>query len=348
MKLTNWILTAALAAPIIALGLWCSIALAGENPPSQPAVQAGWLTSPEEAMTIAQKEGKDILVDFSGSDWCGWCVKLEEEVFSTKEWASTGAKKYVMLLADFPRSKELPKEQKERNEKLKSEFMIQGFPSIFLLDASGAPYAKTGYQPGGPGKYMEHLNGLSRQKDEKHALTKQIAEAPAKDKPALLNQLIVKLNEWEIGFWYPGFKEEAVKLDEGNQQGFRLKYSFDMVYYYHGKQNKQKQDYYFEIVKKLSPEKTVEIELDFKIEEIQSKYYGKSDWKSALVELNTLAKTSYKGEAGQKLYYQIALAHNGLKDTKQVKENLQKAHDLAPDSERGQEIKRILEQLKDK
>jgi hypothetical protein len=121
-----------------------------------------------------------------------------------------------------------------------------------------------------------------------------------------------------------------------------------MVYYYHGKQNKPKQDYYFEIVKKLSPEKTVEIELDFKIEEIQSKYYNKQDWKSALVELNTLAKTGYKGEAGQKLYYQIALAYNGLKETKQVRENLQKAHDLAPDSERGQEIKRILEQLKDK
>ena len=346
MKLINLMLTAALVAPIIALGFWCSTALAGENLSGQPAVQSGWLTSMEEAKNIARKEGKDILVDFTGTDWCVWCIKLDEEVFSTKAWAAGGAKQFVMLQLDFPRNKELAKGQKEHNQKLKEEFEVQGFPTIFLLDADGAPYAKTGYQPGGPVKYLEHLNGLSRQKDEKNALARQIAEAPAKDKPALLNQLIGKLNEWEIGFWYPGFKEEAANLDEDNKQGFRLKYALELVYFYHGKQNKQKQDYYFEIVKKLSPAKTGEIELDFKIEEIQSKYYGKKDWKGALVEFESLAKADYKGEAGQKLYYQIALAHNGLKDQKQARENLQKARDFAPDSELGREIKQILEKMK--
>lgn len=334
MKLSSKILIAGLGL-IGILGLWQAALSAGEK----------WLTSMEDAKNKARKEGKDILIDFSGSDWCGWCIKLEEEVFSTQAWADTGAQKYIMLLADFPNQKQLPKKQKEHNDKLKDEFMIQGYPSVFLLDADGAPYAKTGYQQGGPENYLAHLAGFAQRKDEKNELTKQIKDAPAGEKLDLLEQMIDKLNKWDVGFWYTGFKEEIVKLDKDNQKGLQLKYAAELVYYYHGKKNKAKQDLYLDMVRKLSKEKTAQIELDFKIEDIQSKYYNKSDWKGALAELNTLAKAGYQGEPAQKLYYQIAVVYNGLKDPKLILENLRKALEFAPDSAFAPEIRGTIEKL---
>jgi len=88
----------------------------------------GWLTSFDDAKKVAKEENKDILLDFSGSDWCGWCIKLEKEVFSTQEWKKEGTKKFVMLLADFPKQKSLPKAQQEHNEKLNRKFAVEGFP----------------------------------------------------------------------------------------------------------------------------------------------------------------------------------------------------------------------------
>jgi thioredoxin-related protein len=337
MKLLKKLLAAGLVLSAV-LGVWHSAVFAGD----------GWLTSMDEAKKLAAKESRDILIDFSGSDWCGWCIKLDQEVFSTKEWAETGAKQFVMLLADFPNKKELPKSQKERNDKLQDEFGVQGFPTVFLLDADGAPYAKTGYQQGGPGKYLEHLGRLAGRKQEKKELIGLINQAADEEKPALLEQLIEKLNQWEVGFWYAGLKEETVKLDKDNQQGLRLKYAAELAYYYHGRKDQPKQDYYFAIVKKLSPEKTAQIELDFKIEELQGKYYRTQKWKEALAELETLAKSKYPAESAQKLYYQMALAHNGLQDQKAVLANLRKALDFAPDSRLGSEIKNIIKQLEGK
>ncbi len=117
----------------------------------------GWMTDWEAAKKKAAEEKKDLLVDFTGSDWCGWCIKLDKEVFSEAKFKDEASKQFVFVSLDFPQKKELPKEEKEQNEKLQKEFGVQGFPTIFLTDASGKPFGKTGYQPGGPEKYLEHL-----------------------------------------------------------------------------------------------------------------------------------------------------------------------------------------------
>ncbi|GAA5127890.1 thioredoxin family protein [Luteolibacter yonseiensis] len=119
-----------------------------------------WETDYEVAKKRAKDEKKDILVDFTGSDWCGWCIKLKKEVFDKPEFQEYAKKHLVMLELDFPRKKQLPAKEKEQNEKLSQEFQIEGFPTILLLKASGREIARTGYQEGGPEKYIEHLKGL--------------------------------------------------------------------------------------------------------------------------------------------------------------------------------------------
>jgi thiol-disulfide isomerase/thioredoxin len=121
----------------------------------------GWLTDFEAAKKQAAAEKKDILVDFTGSDWCGWCIKLDKEVFSTD--AFKAQKDFVLVSLDFPRRKEIPADQKARNEALMRLWGVRGFPTIILTNAKGEAYARTGYQAGGPDKYLPHLAELRKQ-----------------------------------------------------------------------------------------------------------------------------------------------------------------------------------------
>jgi thioredoxin-related protein len=119
-----------------------------------------WETDLEVAKKRAKAENKKILADFTGSDWCGWCIKLKKEVFDTPEFQEYANKHLVMLELDFPKRTELPAELKEQNDKLAKEFQVQGFPTILLMNSRGKEVGRTGYQEGGPEKYIEHLKKL--------------------------------------------------------------------------------------------------------------------------------------------------------------------------------------------
>lgn len=127
----------------------CSIAFAG-----------AWEDNFETAKATAAKEKKPILIDFTGSDWCGWCIKLDKEVFSKKEFKDYAKDNLVLFTADFPHDKSQSKKLKEQNEELSKKYGVTGFPTIVLIDAEGKKLAETGYQEGGPEKYVEHLKKL--------------------------------------------------------------------------------------------------------------------------------------------------------------------------------------------
>jgi len=119
-----------------------------------------WETDFEVAKKRAKDENKKILADFTGSDWCGWCIKLKKEVFDKPEFQEYAKKNLVMLEVDFPNKKKLPAKEKAQNDKLSVEFKVNGYPTILLMDATGKEVGRTGYQQGGPAKYVEHLKGL--------------------------------------------------------------------------------------------------------------------------------------------------------------------------------------------
>lgn len=128
---------------------------------SQTEEHAGWITNFEKAKAVAQEKDRPILMDFSGSDWCGWCIKLDNEVFQKDAFKSYANDNLVLMLADFPndKSKQSPEVQMQ-NEKLAKEFGISGFPTVFVLDSDGKIIGKTGYQAGGPEAYVEHLKKI--------------------------------------------------------------------------------------------------------------------------------------------------------------------------------------------
>ena len=96
-----------------------------------------WLTDFEKAKAQAKKENKIVLLDFTGSDWCGYCMKLDKQVFSTKAFKEFAKENLVLVEVDFPAKKKLSEAQKEANAQLKKEFQVQGYPTIVLVDPSG-------------------------------------------------------------------------------------------------------------------------------------------------------------------------------------------------------------------
>src|SRR5579871_2365800 len=99
-----------------------------------------WHLNMEEAQQIALKEHRYILLNFSGSDWCGPCILLRKQVFDDAGFASTADSLLVLVNADFPRMKknQLPKEQQQANDRLADRYNPQGkFPLTLLLRADG-------------------------------------------------------------------------------------------------------------------------------------------------------------------------------------------------------------------
>ena len=119
-----------------------------------------WLENLEKAQEIAKEKGIPIFVDFTGSDWCGWCFKLRDDIFSQEEFIQYSKENLVLLKLDFPRNIKQSKETKAYNENLARKYGIKGFPTILLLNSKGDVIAQTGYQYGGAAKYVEHLQEL--------------------------------------------------------------------------------------------------------------------------------------------------------------------------------------------
>ena len=120
----------------------------------------GWTDDYDVALSRAKAEGKYVVADFSGSDWCGWCKRLDSEVFATDVFRKGAAEKYVLLMIDSPSDSSLLSEKaKEQNPKLVEKYGIKGFPTVLVLDADGEVVARLGYAKGGPEKYLETLAG---------------------------------------------------------------------------------------------------------------------------------------------------------------------------------------------
>ncbi|MFD0893122.1 thioredoxin family protein [Luteolibacter ambystomatis] len=121
---------------------------------------AGWTDNYEAAKAQAKKENKTILLDFTGSDWCGWCIKLDKEVFSQKAFKDYAKDKLILVEVDFPHDKRQSRKLKEQNQALAKEFGVKGYPTVILVDGDGKKVGQTGYKEGGDASYVTHLKGL--------------------------------------------------------------------------------------------------------------------------------------------------------------------------------------------
>lgn len=121
----------------------------------------GWLTDWEAAKAKSKAENKPILINLTGSDWCGWCIKIEKEIFSQKAFKEFAAANLILMEADFPKKKEQPAELKKQNAALEKEYLAGGYPTVYLLDAEGKKLSEDlGTLKGGTDAYIAKLKEL--------------------------------------------------------------------------------------------------------------------------------------------------------------------------------------------
>ncbi|WP_367773276.1 thioredoxin family protein [Flavobacterium sp. WC2421] len=130
-----------------------------------------WHTDVKEAIAIGNKEHKPLLLFFTGSDWCGWCIRLQKEVLLTPEFAKWAKENVVLVELDYPRRTPQTPEIKKQNNDLQQAFAIQGFPTIHFangIDKDGKVnfegLGSTGYVPGGPTAWLAVADGIIKKK----------------------------------------------------------------------------------------------------------------------------------------------------------------------------------------
>lgn len=153
---------------------------------------SGWTDDFKAAVTQAQKENKKILINFTGSDWCGWCIKLWDEVFSKKEFKNYAKSNLVSVYVDSPRFATLSKKQQEDNSFLQSMFPVRGFPTIVVLNPDLSLKLITGYQAGGAARYVTHLE----KDDILKTLKKQNGMTPEEQIEEYRQELVNNMNAY--------------------------------------------------------------------------------------------------------------------------------------------------------
>lgn len=122
-----------------------------------------WETNFDVAKQKAEEEKRNIVLVFSGSDWCIPCMKLEKEIWESSEFIKDSNSHFVLLRADFPKKKnnQLSKEQQEANEHLAEIYNKQGlFPMVAVLDKNGKVLGTTGYKHVSPAEYVAMLHSF--------------------------------------------------------------------------------------------------------------------------------------------------------------------------------------------
>ncbi|MBQ0908733.1 thioredoxin family protein [Flavobacterium sp. F-328] len=124
-----------------------------------------WKTSFTEAKAQAAAENKNILLVFSGSDWCAPCIKLDKTIWQSEVFKSESAQKWVIYKADFPKKKAnlLPLELTESNKKLAEQYNKAGnFPLVLLLNPAGSVLGISGYKNGSPQEYIQLIHSFEQ------------------------------------------------------------------------------------------------------------------------------------------------------------------------------------------
>ncbi len=123
---------------------------------------ADWGTDYKAAMAQAKAQNKRVLLDFTGSDWCGYCKLLDKEVLSQPSFKDFADKNYVAVTLDYPHETPQSDAVRQQNDALAKQYNIDGFPTLIVVDADGKELGReVGYDPGsGPEAVISKLKSF--------------------------------------------------------------------------------------------------------------------------------------------------------------------------------------------
>lgn len=181
----------------------------------------GWLTDMDAAKKQAAEQKKDLMIEFTGSDWCPPCMQLRANVFSKPEFQKEAQKNFVLLELDYPRGKEQSKEMKAANEKLAHQYSVRGFPTVVFADASGKPFG--GFVGGRSwDDVMKSMQEALKNKEALKAAEEKAAKATTDEAKIAALMEVLKLAPQEyVNNFYGDVKAEIKKLDKDDKSGLK-------------------------------------------------------------------------------------------------------------------------------
>lgn len=166
----QWIIAASLVSLVLVMGYQCAA--------------AEWQTDVHAAMDKAASEKKLVLLDFTGSDWCGWCMKFKSEVLDSQEFGTFANANLELVEVDFPHNKPQAAEVAAQNQALSRTYDVHGFPTFVLIDTMGKEvWRQVGYRPGGPKAFEAELEKASGMKHTEGPAPKADDALVAKHEP---------------------------------------------------------------------------------------------------------------------------------------------------------------------
>lgn len=212
-----------------------SIVDSATTQPTQAVAEVNWLTDLHQARRLASETNQDLFVVFTGSAWCFGCVVLEKTVMSKPEFQQLESQ-FVFCRLVYPASTdEFPSDLKQDYIAWQKEYGVRSFPTVFLADASGKPYAVTGHIGLEVAHYVEHVRKLKRSRRVRDEALR-LAESTSGVQRALnLDRALTAVRSaCDIDFdstngnpivrFYLPQIEEILSLDETNHLGLRAKY----------------------------------------------------------------------------------------------------------------------------
>lgn len=313
------------------LSLFATLALStfavAQDAAQDAAHSAEWIQNFTDAKAKAKAEKKHLLIDFTGSDWCGWCIKLDEEVFSKEAFKAEAPKNFVLVKLDYPRNKDLVTEEiQKQNAELGKKYQIQGYPTILLCDCEGRVYGATGYQEGGPEKYNTHLGDLKKQGDAFIAAMVRADAAKGVDRAKALDEALSAINEETVANHHLAVMQEICTLDADGKAGLKAKHEAK--------------------VKEIAEAKELD-EMRGKIEEELSPMMEAQEFDKAIARLDEMIKAPKNVSQHQlALFYKGIVIMQGKQDAKGAIAELEAALKLNKESAIGKQIEMIIPRIK--
>lgn len=286
---------------------------------SVSAAPTEWTEDFPAAKAQAKASDKDLLLDFTGSDWCPPCQALDEEVFSTSAFLEQAPSDFVLVKLDFPNDVPQSEALVNQNQALASKYNIEAYPTILLADADGKPYAKTGYRPGGAESYLKHIDELKAKR-----VTRDEALAKAKDAEGLAKARALDEAMQAVGIdlavaHYPSYVQYIIAIDADNQAGLKEKYEEAMN----------------------------AMALDAAMSDAMQTLQA-GDFKAGLAKLEAITEElDPQGESLQMITVIRGQVHMQLGEKDQALALMKQAVDIDPDSEIAPQITALIQQITD-
>ena len=204
--------------------LFCLL-LAASTSTTSASVNENWHDDINKAIAASKENGKDLLLLYTGSDWCPPCKQLESEVLGQEEFLNEAKNNFEFVIFDFPKQKQLSEATQKQNREWASKFGVEGYPTVILVDSKLRPYAITGYRDGGVENYLGMLGEFHQariRRDEAFAKAEKLTG------PERAKALDAGLSEMETelaSIYYEDMIKEIVDIDKEDELALRTKWN---------------------------------------------------------------------------------------------------------------------------